>query len=70
MDELQLTNADNVELEATFEQFTLNLVCDAVKAHMAFGYHRACCHIWSRHCQIEFEGALKDFDSKSVFDGS
>jgi hypothetical protein len=38
--ELELTNADNVELETALQQFTLNLVGDAVEANMALGYHR------------------------------
>lgn len=34
------TDTDNIELEASFQKLALDLICDAVKADMAFGHNR------------------------------
>ena len=41
------TNANNVELKSTFEQFTFNLGGNAIETDMALRHHRAL--LW-RHC--------------------
>ena len=33
------TDADNIELEPSFEKLLLNLIRDTVKSHVAFGKH-------------------------------
>lgn len=55
---LELTNTNDVKLKAALEQFTLNLGCDAIKANMALGYHRARCDICGRHCQVNLEDLM------------
>lgn len=35
-----LTDADDIELKAPFEELSLDLVGDAVEANMALGHHR------------------------------
>lgn len=60
-DKLELTDANHVELKAALEQFTLNLVCDAIKADMALGYYRAGCNIGGCHCKAR----LRRFDEDS-----
>lgn len=58
--EVKLTNADNVELETTLQQFTLNLVGDAVEAHMALGNHRTRYHACCCHCCDAAENGVND----------
>ncbi len=46
------TNADNVKLEAAFEEFAFNLGSNAIESDVALGHHRT---LLGRHCSCHDE---------------